>query len=357
MPIPEQRDREQTRKALTGWLEGKLTGAQHMVLSELGGPASTGFSNETIIFDASWRERGREHRGSYAIRVQPTAHTVFLESFFVHQYRVIKTLGERTDVPVPPVHWYEDDPSVLGAPFFVMSKVEGQAAGDQPPYTAAGWIFDATPEQQERMWWDAVEVMARIHDLDWRGLGLDFLDRPHLGERGLDQQLAYNQAYFEWAARGEPEPIVEAARSWLIANRMPEDEPDGLCWGDSRIGNMLFQDFEVHAVLDWEMVTIGNPLQDLGWWMFLDRFHSDGHHLPRLPGFPSREATAARWSELTGRNTANLRWYEIYAGYQFGIVMMRLAQLMTQFGLMPEGNDYERDNHVTRELARLLAAS
>jgi aminoglycoside phosphotransferase (APT) family kinase protein len=48
------------------------------------------------------------------IRLKPTAHTIFLEADFDSQYKVIKSFAEHTDVPLPPVHWYEDDESVLG---------------------------------------------------------------------------------------------------------------------------------------------------------------------------------------------------------------------------------------------------
>jgi aminoglycoside phosphotransferase (APT) family kinase protein len=338
-------------------LSGKLANAHDLNLSELRGPALTGFSNETILFDATWQADGVDHSRSLVVRVKPTLHTVFLDSNFESQYRVIKTLSERTDVPMPTVYWYEEDAAVLGSPFFVMGKVEGSVPGDSPPYSTEGWLFEATPEQQSRLWWDHIEVMSRIHNLDWRGLGLGFLDRQDRGPTGLDQQLAYNQEYFEWAARGRSQPTLEAAWDWLVAHRPAPSAPetDCLCWGDSRIGNMIFEDFGVQAVLDWEMVTIGDPVRDLGWSLFLDRFFSDAEGLPRLPGFPSWDATVARWEELTGRSADDLLWYEVFAGYQFGIVMCRIAQLMARLEMVPAELDYERNNLVTQLLEKVLA--
>jgi aminoglycoside phosphotransferase (APT) family kinase protein len=118
---------------------------------------------------------------------------------------------------------------------------------------------------------------------------------------------------------------------------------------------MIFNDFKVRAVVDWEMVTIGHPLRDLGWWLFLDRFHAASDDAGRLPGFPSRDATIEKWEELTGRHADNLDWYEVYAGFQFGVVMIRLGQLMIQFEVASPDSDYERDNLVTRLLDQLLA--
>jgi aminoglycoside phosphotransferase (APT) family kinase protein len=43
-----------------------------------------------------------------------------------------------------------------------------------------------------------------------------------------------------------------------------------MVWGDARLSNLIYRDFEVAAVLDWEMSGIGDPLPDLGWWLFAD---------------------------------------------------------------------------------------
>ena len=69
-----------------------------------------------------------------------------------------------------------------------------------------------------------------------------------------------------------------------------------LCWGDSRIGNMIFaDDGTVAAVLDWEMVTAGDPVQDLGWYLLLDRHHHEAFDVPRQPGLLDRAGSIARW--------------------------------------------------------------
>src|SRR6266508_4107852 len=219
MPIPEQRDLEAARGVLAEWLGARL-GASDVVVSEITGPAFTGFSNETLIFDATWEEDGRERSAGYVIRVKPTVHTIFLESDFDSQYQVIKALADRTDVPMPPVHWYEDDESVLGAPFFVMGKVDGRVPADNPPYTQQGWMMEeASPAERERIVMTGLDAMSRIHRVDWRELGFDFLDKPRYGAPGLDQQLAYYEKSFEWAAEGRPQPVAEAALEWVRANR------------------------------------------------------------------------------------------------------------------------------------------
>jgi aminoglycoside phosphotransferase (APT) family kinase protein len=196
--------------------------------------------------------------------------------------------------------------------------------------------------------------MAAVHRQDWRALGLDGLDRPELGKVGLDQQLAYYRAYLEWAARGKPQPTTEAGLAWLEANRPDDDDRIGLCWGDARIGNLMFADGKCLAVLDWEMVTLGNPVQDLAWYLFLDRHHSEGLDTPRLPGFASREETVARYEELSGRSAEHLDYYEVFAAFRFSVVMIRVAQMIVEYGFMEADSDFETNNTPTQLLAKLL---
>jgi aminoglycoside phosphotransferase (APT) family kinase protein len=356
MPIPQQRDPAVTRARLRDWLATKVPEARGLELSPLGGPAASGFSNETIIFDASWTDDGGPRTEGYVVRVQPTAYTVFYESWFERQYAVMKALREHTDVPLPPVHWFEGDPGVLGAPFFVMGKVEGQAPGDTPSYNVGGFLADASPAQQERLWWSGLDAMAKVHTTDWRALGLlPALDMPARGTGGLRQQLAYYEEFFEWAKResGRSHDTGDQILKWMLANA-PTSDPDMLSWGDSRIGNQLFHDFECRAVLDWEMVGYGDPRADLAWWLFLDSLHSDGWGNARLPGLPSHEATVRRWEELTGLEAGDLHWFSVFSGFRFLAVMIRLTTMAVSYGLAPPDTDAGEDNAVVHMTCDLL---
>ena len=126
-----------------------------------------------------------------------------------------------------------------------------------------------------------------------------FLDKPERGATGFDQQWSYWTDSFTWAAEGREQPVADAALAWLEAN-MPADRPTGFAWGDARPGNMIFDGFECRAVLDWEMVSLGGHLSDIGWWLFLDRFHSEGYGVPRLEGLGTRDETLAVWADRVG---------------------------------------------------------
>jgi aminoglycoside phosphotransferase (APT) family kinase protein len=148
--------------------------------------------------------------------------------------------------------------------------------------------------------------------------------------------------------------VAEAALGWLHANRPEPDDPLGLCWGDARIGNMIFDHDRCVAVLDWEMVTLGPWEQDLAWWLFLDRHHSEGLGVPRLEGFPSHADTVARYEELMGRRVRNLDYYTVFAGFRFAVVMIRVIAMAVAFGLLPPDTDMGTNNIVTRLLAQDL---
>jgi aminoglycoside phosphotransferase (APT) family kinase protein len=111
-------------------------------------------------------------------------------------------------------------------------------------------------------------------------------------------------------------------------------------------------------VIDWEMVTLGSGEEDLAWTIFLDRHHSEGIGTPRLEGFPSYEETVERYQEWSGFDVRNLHYYQVWAGYRFGCVMMRLAQQLHHYEMMDEeaSRNFELDNTVTRLLAKLLDA-
>jgi aminoglycoside phosphotransferase (APT) family kinase protein len=355
VPIPQQRDSEQSRRALAAWLRKPLQADGDVELSDFRGPGATGFSNETLIVDAAWQSGGDGRTASFVVRVAPTGYTLFPDAGFETQYRVLRTLSERTSVPVPKVRWYEADAAVLGAPFFVMDEIRGMVPEDNPPYHMSGWLHDVSPEHRARVWWGAIDTLAELHTLDWRGVGLDFLARSERGAPGLSQQLAYYEDFLHRVERDEAVPVARRALTWLRENR-PEDDPLVVVWGDARIGNVMYDEAGNRlAVLDWEMATLGSPSQDVAWAMFLDRHHSEGCDVPRLPGFPSREETVARYEQRSALSLHSLDYYEVFAGFLFSTIMGRLAVIFKDWGLLPPDDGMAQENTATRLTEKVLA--
>ena len=281
---------------------------------------------------------------------------MFLEANFETQFRVMQALAEHTDVPVPDMLWFEGDPSWFGSPFWIMGRVDGIAPSDAPHYSIEGWLCDASSEEQATVWWNGVAALAAVHNLDWRALGLDHLDDPARGEPALEQQLTYYAESLAWAEEaegGRPHPGARAALDWLRANRPASDAGQvSVTWGDSRLANQMFRDGEVVAVLDWEMVALGDPRIDLGWWLFCDDVLTKSAGQARLPGFPSPAETVARWEALTGRSGADLHWFLVFAALRFTVVMLRLGTLLHEMGVIPEPFGY--DNAISDALDELL---
>ncbi|MFD0537666.1 phosphotransferase family protein [Actinomadura luteofluorescens] len=179
MPVPDQRDPEITRRSLTRWLDGRLPGVR---IPHVDTPQTSGFSNETLLFEAEWSgEDGAPRHEPLVARVAPEKYQIFPEPRFEEQYRLMRILDERTTIPVPPIRWYEPSRDVLGAAFFVMGRVDGRVPTDMPPYHMDGWVTEVPPGERAAMWWSTLEIMARLHRLDVGALGLGFLDQPAWG--------------------------------------------------------------------------------------------------------------------------------------------------------------------------------
>lgn len=358
MALPSPRDPEVTRTVLGRWLADRVGG--DVIVSDPTGPPATGFSNETILVEASWDDgRGIASHG-LAVRVQPTTHTVFPKDLFAAQHQVMSALGDLPGLRVPRLRWFEEDPSVLGAPFMVMDRVDGDAPSDSPPYSMEGWLKDGGADLQRAVWERGHDAMAAVHQVDWRALDLAHLDPCPDGGSRLASRLQEWADMLAWTSPETRQDVPEAGLAWLRENQPPDVEEPALCWGDSRIGNQLFahresaDTVEVAAVVDWEMVHVGDPVQDLGWFTWLDHTLSSGLDVPRLPGLPSVTETVDRWEAATGRSATHHRWAEIQAGVAFAIIMVRLTGLLKDVELFPQDSDFERTNMACVALERAL---
>src|SRR3990172_4934102 len=132
---PEDSDQEAIRVRLTEWLKSKLPSADDLTLSSLTKPG-LGFSNETLLGELSWQEGDHGRQESLGFRLEPRQFRVFPEYDLAKQVRVMQGLS-KTPVPVPDVLWLEEDPSVLGCPFYVMRKIDGEIPQDVPPHHAS----------------------------------------------------------------------------------------------------------------------------------------------------------------------------------------------------------------------------
>ena len=345
MAVSTERDPVALRADLAAWLAAR-TGAASVDVGEVSIPGLSGFSNETLLFEATWD--GGVH--PLVIRVEPSGHTVFPATAFDTQVAVMRALHAEGSVPVPEVLWFEEDTTILGARFLCMRRVEGQVPADNPGYHGEGWMPALPPDAQRAVWDSGIDTMARVHRLDRDAVGLGWLPIVE-----PDEQLDLDREYRRFACGDVPYPAVDRAFELLGASVPPAAGAPALCWGDSRIGNMIFDDRQqVAAVLDWEMVTVGDPVQDLAWYLLLDRHHVMAFGAERLPGLPPRDVSVARWEAASGRSAAHLEWYELLGAARYASIMVRVMTLLDHSGIFPGAAEGAFDQTGTRLLEQLL---
>ncbi len=338
------RDPVELRSRLAEWLETKLEDPE---LDDLIVPESNGMSSETLLFDVTHHNAGGRETLQCAARLSPDpdAAPVFPVYDLERQYRVMRLVGERTDVPVPGTLWLETDPAPLGAQFFVMEKVDGLVPPDVMPYPFGSWLSEAPRENRDRLQRSAVKVLAEIHGADTSDEDVSFLELSRPGNSALERHVEDLRAYYEWVTSdGVRSPLIESSFAWIY-DHWPEDEgPTVISWGDARIGNMMFRDFEAVAVLDWEMAALGPAEVDLAWMIYLHRFLDDIAISAGLPGmgrFMHRDDVVGTYESMSSHTPKNLEFYMLYAALRHAVVMSRVARRQVLFGEieMPDDPD------------------
>ena len=334
---------------LSSWMETQIGTAPEVTVES--GVESNGMSSETIILTGRWTQDGKNVEQKWVARVAPTLEDVPVFSSYRmdHQFELIRLVGELTDVPVPRVRWIEPTGDVLGSPFFLMDHVEGIVPPDVMPYTFGdNWFADAPTAKQRLLQDSTVEVLAKLHAIPDAAKTFGFLaevDPP--GDTPLRRHFNWLKEWYEYAV---PDigisTTVEAALTWLEDN-FPADVAAAdpvLAWGDSRIGNVLYEDFRPVAVLDWEMATVGPRELDVAWIIFAHMVFQERAGLAGLPGLPEvmrEEDVRATYQKLTDVELGDLRWFYVYSGVIWCVVFMRTGARRVHFGEMERPDDVE----------------
>jgi aminoglycoside phosphotransferase (APT) family kinase protein len=269
------------------------------------------------------------------------------------QYRIMDALGRNSAVPVAPMVGFEPDPAVLGAPFFVMGFVGGQVPVENPPYTQEGFFLDVAPGDRTRMIERGLSTLARVHAIDWRAAGLDWLVPPGVTP-GVDTQVALWERYYRAELRDRVHPLADRAFAWLHAER-PRMSEVGLCWGDPRPGNIIWRDATPACVTDFEAASIAPPELDVGWWLMFDRTMHEVVGAARPEGDPTRDEQLRMYEAASGRAVPDVRWFEICAAARYCAIVVRVMNRAVDRGLMPDDHVIWRENPAVTALEALLA--
>jgi aminoglycoside phosphotransferase (APT) family kinase protein len=344
--------------ALGGWLRERIPGAERVDLVGVR-TASSGFSADTVMVDVQVKRDGSTRAARYVLRTEspePPIYPVQVPGWAVEielQYRVMDALARHADVPIAPLLGYEPDATILGAPFFVMGFVDGQVPVEDPPYSKAGFFLDVAPDDRRRMIERGLITLARVHAVDWRAAGLEWLAAPGRTP-GLDAQVALWERYARAELRGRVHPLVDRGFAWLHAER-PVASPVGLCWGDPRPGNIIWRDATPVCVTDFEAASIAPPELDVGWWLMFDRTMHEGAGVTRPDGDPTRSEQLAMYEAAAGRTVPDIRWYEICAATPYCAIVVRVMNRAVDRGLMPDDHTIWLENPASTALEALLA--
>jgi len=335
---------------MSKWLSTVLPGGAKPQVTVESGVDSTGMSSETIILTAGWQQDGRPIEQKLVTRVAPSAEDVqvFPTYRLDNQFEVIRKVGELTDVPVPPVRWLESTSDVLGTPFFVMDYVDGVVPPDVMPYTFGNnWFADAPAERQRELQDATVGVLAKLHSIPNAEKTFGFLAEGQEGDTALRRHFNWVRSWYDFPVPDiGRSPLLERTFAWL-QDHWPADvaarEPV-LLWGDARVGNVLYRDFQPIAVLDWEMVTLGPRELDVAWMVYAHMVFQELTGLAGLPGLPEvmrEDDVRATYQRLAGVDIGDLHWFYVYSGVMWACVFMRTGARRVHFGETEKPDDVE----------------
>ena len=237
-------------------------------------------------------------------------------------------------VPVPRVHWCDPTSQHLGAPFFAMDRLSGETIPRR-------LLRDARYANAREGLCDQLgAALAKIHRLEIDAPGLAAgLERPaQAGEAARSEIDRTAEGYRMLAV--EPHPVLDLAERWLRAHA-PRSQVLKLVHGDFRLGNFMFDESGLVAVLDWELAHLGDPVEDLAWlcvraWRF-------GNDDRAAAGLATREALVAAYEAAGGDPVDRdaLRFWEVLGNFKLALVFIGQARA------------YLDGAHATVELASL----
>jgi aminoglycoside phosphotransferase (APT) family kinase protein len=339
---------------LSGWLGRRRPGRGRPTLTALGKPGS-GYSAENLVIGAHWRDGTEEklvlRRDTAEPPIYP-AQSPNTNTGVLLQHSVMDALRRTGRVPVAESLGLESDPQVLGVPFFVMRHVQGDVPGESPPYTLSGFFVDASPDERSRLLSAGLQVLASVHEADIDDPGLVMLHTRDV-QHGPGRQLEVWEGSLRSGLGGRSSSLFEDCLLFLH-DRLPPPGRLVFSWGDSRPGNMIWQDFEVASITDFEGAALGPRELDVGWWLMFDRWMHEGSGAPRLAGEPDRSEQRVIYEKAAGTSVGSTIWYEIFAALRFAVTVVHVMNRWVVRGAMPEDQTVWRDNPATAVLSDLL---
>jgi aminoglycoside phosphotransferase (APT) family kinase protein len=313
---------ELDREALATWLRTHTTllkpSHQGDDITILQFPS--GYSNLTYLL----RLAGIE----VVLRRPPFGNTVKSGHDMSREYTVLSALAPVYPLAPRPLA-YCDDPSVIGAPFYLMERRHGIIIRRQPP---KGMHIDEATARSLAL--ALIDGLADLHKIDWPHVGLAEFGKPE-GYAGRQIEGWTRR----WAqAKTEDNAKLDGVAAWLAA-RLPADADSNpaLIHNDYKYDNVLLDvatssgQVHVNAVLDWEMATIGSPRMDLGttlgYWVEAGddaRMQGLAFGPTNIPGSPTRAELVDRYQERSGISVGSANYYRVFGLFKIAVILQQI---------------------------------
>ena len=321
---------------IEAYLRSKLPQAQNLRIAGFR-RHTEGWSWETFSLDVEWESDGESFRQGFVFRKEPDRAGPIERYDTRGQFHLLRAL-EDTPVCAPRVFWYELERGFLGAPFFVMEKVEGEIP---LPWSDPGRGPFRSEDDRRAVARHFVENLAHLHAVDWRAKDLSFLGDPGEGEGAARHEIG---RWERLLARVElsPNPFLWRTILWL-KERAPRAPRVSIVHGDYRLGNFICRDGRIAAILDWELAHLGDPLEDIGW-MCMRPWRGRS---PYMASLIEREDLYRLYGALTGIRIDNeyVRFYEVLGNLKLAVIHLNAARafedgLNPDIRLAPMGHHY-----------------
>jgi aminoglycoside phosphotransferase (APT) family kinase protein len=257
---------------------------------------------------------------SYVLRRPPHGLKIAKAHDMIREFRVLQALEKAGYTKMPyPISACEDE-SIIGAPFFLMEKVDGMIIRDRPP-------AEASPEFFRSLSQSALDVLIELHSLELNDSGLGALGKPE--GYALRQVQGWAERFQK--AKTSEVPSIEEAFQWLLSS-IPSVSDVAFIHNDFKYDNLVISSSgEVQAVLDWEMATVGDPLMDLGttlayWAEAEDEDILKMFNLSYVPGNFTRLELIAYYGAKTGRDMSEMNFYYVFGLCKVATIAQQIYQ-------------------------------
>ena len=320
---------------LAAWLTTHLDGATHVEVGAFDRP-SGGYSAETLIVPITVTTSASTEDRAIVLRREMPEPPVYpvqvaVDNEIEIQWRVMSALAAHADVPIAPLIGYETDSEVLGSPFFVMDFVAGDIPREDPPYVLTGFYAQASPAERDLMGFRCLDVMAGVHAVDIDEASLGWLTDSDVNDG--HRQLKIWRDYAERELDGRSHELMMAAFD-RVAEELPRTDTTVLTWGDARLGNVIWQNFQPACLTDFEAAALAPPEMDLGWCLMFEQWSHALAGVEVSVGVPSLQQQVEHYSTVGNHEVTDIGPWVLFAAARYAAIVVRIMNRWVDRGLL-----------------------